>query len=281
MKLGKIAGRAWKMYRAHLGDYLRGTLAQVIVCMIVAAPLLFLSQKETAGLALLTPVLFLLLVLPMRQNAAAAMRRSMEGERFATPELVSFAQYGIKLGRGLKEGLFLALWGLPCIAVTVAFMMAYNGMVDVFTLVRFFMSLGGGKFTKGIVVGVAIYAVTILLALIGMALCSWRRHGYAWGLPGSAVKGHRGQLFALNLLGALTFVPFGVVVAIITHGYASQLIQALSGLTSGSMSLPPLTGNLWLVGAAFVVLFLPLLPFKSLLPAAFTEALKIEEGDNT
>lgn len=101
------------------------------------------------------------------------------------------------------------------------------------------------------------------------------------GTAGSAVKGHRGQLFVLNLLGALTFVPFGVVVAIITHGYASQLIQALSGLTSGSMSLPPLTGNLWLVGAAFVVLFLPLLPFKSLLPAAFTEALKIEEGDNT
>ena len=41
MKLGKIAGRAWEMYRAHLGDYLRGTLAQVIVCMIFAAPLLY------------------------------------------------------------------------------------------------------------------------------------------------------------------------------------------------------------------------------------------------
>ena len=65
------------------------------------------------------------------------------------------------------------------------------------------------------------------------------------------------------------------------HVKRERVVQALSGLTSGSMSLPPLTGNLWLVGAAFGVLFLPLLPFKSLLPAAFTEALKIEEGDNT
>ena len=56
--------------------------------------------------------------------------------------------------------------------------------------------------------GFGIYALTVVLLLVGMAFLSWRRHGDARKLPGSAVRGHRLRLLAANLAGALTYVPF-------------------------------------------------------------------------
>ena len=173
------------------------------------------------------------------------------------------------------------VWGLPCLAVTVGMSMAYNGLVDAFTLMRFFMDLGGGKFTQGLLVGFGIYALTVVLLLVGMAFLSWRRHGDARKLPGSAVRGHRLGLLVANLAGALTYVPFLVTVALIGRGYVSQLLAAISGLATGSVTLPPLTDNLYLVGIAFLVLLCPLLPLKALIPAAFAQALPSKKATQT
>lgn len=277
MKIWRIVARAWQAYRAHWSDLMQGLLLQLVVCLMALAPLLFLSKAETTPLALLSPVLFVLLVLPLRQNAALGLKRTLAGERFTTPALVSFDHYGGKLVSGLHTGLWLLVWALPCLAITVAFQLAYQGMVDAFTLMRFFMDLGGGKFTVGIVVALGVYALTLVLVLVGMAFCSWRRHGRAQGLSRKAAKEHRGKLMVVNLIGALTFVPFLAVVVIISHGYLSQLVAALSSFATGNVTLPPLTGNLWLIAAAFVVLFLPLAPLKALLPAAFAQALAEEK----
>lgn len=278
MKIRQVLLRTWRTYTAHFGALMQGLLLQALVCLIALSPLLFLSVPQAAPLAWLCPALLVLLVLPMRQNAALALARLLDGEGYPLLAVVSFQSYGRQLGRSLRQGLWLLLWGLPCLGVTVAMALAYTGMVDAFTLMRFFMSLGGGKFTKGLMVGFGIYGLTVVLLLVGMAFLSWRRHGDARGLPGSAVRGHRGGLFAANLVGALTFLPFLVAVMMIGREYVSQLVVAVNGLATGSVSLPPLTDNLYLVGAAFLVLLCPLLPLKALIPAAFAQALAQEAG---
>ena len=121
----------------------------------------------------------------------------------------------------------------------------------------------------------------MVLLLVGMAFLSWRRHGDARQLPGSAVRGHRLRLLVANLAGALTYVPFLVAVALIGRGYVSQLLAAISGLATGSVTLPPLTDNLYLVGIAFLVLLCPLLPLKALIPAAFAQALPSKKATQT
>ena len=281
MKVRQILLCAWRTYTAHFGALLQGFLLQAVVCLIALAPLLFLSVPQAAPLAWLCPVLFVLLVLPMRQNAAQALASLLDGAEYPLGQVVSFQDYGRKLLCSLRQGLWLVVWGLPCLAVTVGMSMAYNGLVDAFTLMRFFMDLGGGKFTQGLLVGFGIYALTVLLLLVGMAFLSWRRHGDARQLPGSAVRGHRLRLLVANLAGALTYVPFLVAVALIGRGYVSQLLAAISGLATGSVTLPPLTDNLYLVGIAFLVLLYPLLPLKALIPAAFAQALPSKKATQT
>ena len=73
MKVRQILLCAWRTYTAHFGALLQGFLLQAVVCLIALAPLLFLSVPQAAPLAWLCPVLFVLLVLPMRQNAAQAL----------------------------------------------------------------------------------------------------------------------------------------------------------------------------------------------------------------
>lgn len=281
MKIRQVLHCAWRTYTAHFGALLRGLLLQALVCLIALAPLLFLSVPQAAPLAWLCPVLFVLLVLPMRQNAAQALASLLDGTSYPLLQVVSFQDYGRKLLCSLRQGLWLVVWGLPCLAVTVGMSMAYNGLVDAFTLMRFFMDLGGGKFTRGLLVGFGVYALTVVVLLVGMAFLSWRRHGDARRLPGSAVRGYRLRLLAVNLAGALTYVPFLVAVALIGRGYVSQLVAAVSGLATGSVTLPPLTDNLYLVGIAFLVLLCPLLPPKALIPAVFARALPSKKATQT
>ena len=89
------------------------------------------------------------------------------------------------------------------------------------------------------------------------------------------------RLLVADLAGALAYVPFLVAVALIGRGYVSQLVAAISGLATGSVTLPPLTDNLYLVGIAFLVLLCPLLPLKALIPAAFAQALPSKKATQT
>ncbi len=280
MKIRQVLHCAWRTYIAHFGALLRGLLLQALVCLIALTPLLFLSVPQAAPLAWLCPVLFVLLVLPMRQNAALALDCLLNTGVYPLLAVVSFRDYGRKLARSLRQGLWLLVWGLPCLGLTVGMALAYN-LVDVFTLMRFFMSLGGGKFTQGLLVGFAIYALTVVVLLVGMAFLSWRRHGDARRLPERAVRGYRLRLLGANLVGALTFVPFLAAVALIGRGYLSQLVAAINGLATGSVTLPPLTDNLYLVGIAFLALLCPLLPLKALIPAAFAQALPWKKAVRT
>ena len=118
MKVRQILLGAWRTYTAHFGALLQGLLLQAVVCLIALAPLLFLSVPQAAPLAWLCPVLFVLLVLPMRQNAAQALASLLDGAEYPLGQVVSFQDYGRKLLCSLRQGLCLVVWGLPCLAVT-------------------------------------------------------------------------------------------------------------------------------------------------------------------
>lgn len=94
MKVRQILLCAWRTYTAHFGALLQGFLLQAVVCLIALAPLLFLSVPQAAPLAWLCPVLFVLLVLPMRQNAAQALASLLDGAEYPLGQVVSFQDYG-------------------------------------------------------------------------------------------------------------------------------------------------------------------------------------------
>lgn len=271
MKVFSLFRRTLNVYKTHWCDLMLGMLIQGVVVLMSLTPLLFLSEHATAPLALLSPVLFLLLVLPLRQNAAEAMRCLLTGGRFTTPALLSFQGYGRKLCRGLQTGLWLLLWSWPWLAASVVFWLFYTDLVDGFTFIFFFKALGFGSFTLGIKLALGLYALTMVLALLGLAMHSWRRHGAAWQLPRNAARGHRLKLLGLNLLGALTLIPF-LLYACFFRDYLLQLALGLSGLVRG-MQLTALNGSAWLLLGGVIVLLLPALPLKELLPAVYTQQL--------
>ena len=77
------------------------------------------------------------------------------------------------------------------------------------------------------------------------------------------------------LAGCVTLLPFLAVTAWIGTGFASGLATALANLGSGSISLPSVSGNIWAVGIAAVVLLIPAIPFKQLLSAAYVDQLAV------
>lgn len=273
MKITSAWRDAWQVYRSHPGDALLTLLLEIILRLIALAPLLLLSTKATTPWALLSVPLYLLIVLPARQNAAEAMQDALAGERLFSIRLVSTAGYGRKLLQGLKQMGFLLLWGLLWIAATAFAIFAYAGTIDVFTLLRGLMTLGGGSSIQGAKIVIVIYCLTLLPLLIGLAFHSGSRHAIALG-DKTLVKGQRGKILLLWLTGLVTIIPFALVTVVVGMNFLSSLSQALANIGTGSMSLPPVGQNVYWILAALVVLLLPLMPIKQLLPAAYLRGVK-------
>lgn len=282
MKKTSAASRAWTLYRRYFPQMMLGLLLQIILRLIVVTPLLFLAAQETRALALLCVPLFVLIVLPARQNAAQVTARLNQGYGFDLMGLVSFQDYGRKLLRGLKTTGCMLLWALPWIAATVFAAFVYGGktiegVTDTFTVLRTVISLGNHDLVKtllpisdtatirGIAAILVAYLLTALPILVGWAFHAGSRHAAALQ---TSMKGRRLRVMGAWFLGLLTLVPFIAVTAGVGAGYVNQLLSALSSLGQGSISLPPLNQNVWLIAAAFVLLLLPVIPYKQLITAS-------------
>ena len=290
MKKTCSVSRAWTLYRRYFPQMMLGLLLQIVLRLIVATPLLFLAAQETRVLALMTLPLFVLIVLPARQNAAQVMARLHQGYGFDLMGFVSFENYGKKLLRGLKTTLLMLLWALPFIAATGFLAFVYGGktiegVTDTFTVLRTVINLGNHQLVKtllpvsdtatirGVMAIIVMYLLTALPILIGWAFHAGHRHAAALGVKLRS----RGRVMGVWFLSLVTLVPFIVTAGAISMGFLKQLLGALSAIGQGSFSLPPLEKNMWLLVAAFVVLLLPLIPFKQLLPAACVHKQTIRE----
>lgn len=273
MKLSDTLRKTARVYTANLIQGALCMLVQITLRLIVAAPLLALVAKEIRWVALLSIPLYLLIIPTARQNMACAMQDSIGALPLLGVKLVSWENYGEKFRRGLGRALAMLVWALPFIAATVVAGWAYAGQIDAFTLVRVLMNLGGGSFMNGIKLVLVIYAATLLPIVIGCAFHSGTRHAVALG-DKKILRGHRLGVMGVWFAGLVTLIPFVAVVWGVGAGFVSSLVDALGNLGTGSISLPSIGTNIYIIIAAFVVLYLPGLAFKQLMTAVYVRGLK-------
>ena len=130
--------------------YIRTFLYMILALFIRIVTLLplaalFLFPKGSPGqyIALLCPVLFVLLLLPLRFSFADALVQSSGKRRFLIDEALGLRRHGEKLGEGLLHILHVLLWALPLLAVLgyAYYLFVLSGM-DAFSILGVFSSLG-------------------------------------------------------------------------------------------------------------------------------------------
>ena len=277
MKTSKVLQQSLQLYRKNWGDLMQALLVELALRGICLAPLMFLTSPGMEMLALACIPLYLLVVLPARENYALALQQMLAGGRVLSPQLISVENYGRKLLRGLCGLGRMLLWSLlPAAGVTLAWM-AYNDAVDAFTLLRILARLGGDT-TGGLMVYFGMLGVSLLLPLFGCALHSGTRHAVALGKRG-LLKGRRMRIVQLWLVGLVFLIPFVLVLGLCLGDYALAFVSQVKDLLTSGMIFAPLGARPWIVLAAAAVLLLPALPVKNMLPAVYLRAAAEEVDD--
>ncbi len=263
-------GDTLRLYKAHAGTLLLMVLLQLLFRAFCLTPLLFLAVPAARWLALLCLPLYVLIVLPARQNAAEAFQALLENREDVLLHCISTENYGRKLMRGLKGMGLMILWLLPPVLAIGALVAGFKGMDGV----SFFILLGtlaNGDYVLGTIRALLIVLALCLVPLIGCAFHSGTRHAFALGEK-KLLRGQRGRVFLLWLLGLVTVLPLAIAAVLLLRGYAGSVINAFKTFDFESLAMPwePLAQlALWAIP-----LMLPLLPVKSLLPAVYLRQVK-------
>ena len=273
MKISAAFRDAFRVYTEHFGATLK--FLAVEACMTLAAftPLLFMTNEKLKWFALLLVPFYLLLVLWARVNAAAAMRDAFGGGSLFSYRLAEPADYGKKTAYGLKRCLMLLFWGAPAIAFLVLFLINFYGQTDAFTLMRSIKSFGGEDVVTGVIYLALIFVATLVLLAFGCAFHSGDRHAFVRGNP-KLVKGHHGKIILCWLCSLVALLPL-LLAILFTVLYFLPALKDVTDILMNEKSLPSakVPGIVLAVGA---VLTLPLLPLRSLIPAAFVNGLEKE-----
>ena len=106
MKISKAVSAARRAYAASPAGTGRFLLTEACLTLICLAPLLFLAVAGLSPLAWVSPVLWLLVLLPARMNAAAAMRDGLRGGDLGGKRLIETEGYGRKVALALLGAYF-------------------------------------------------------------------------------------------------------------------------------------------------------------------------------
>ena len=275
MKISAAVKDAFRVYAGHFGSTLKFLVVEGCMTLAALTPLLFLTNEKLKLFALLIIPFWLLLVLWARVNAAAAMRDAFgEGSLF-TYRLIEPGSYGKKLAYGLKRGLMLLFWGAPMlIALYIAWKNYYGyGDTDVFTLMRNIKSFGGNDVVTGILYLALIFLGTVLLLAFGCAFHSGDRHAYVRDNP-KLLKGHHGKIILTWLSSLLAMLPLIAALIAVVIRYI-PVLNDLNAIVTKEKSLPS-TKTTVIIVAVGVLLTVPLLPLRALIPAAYVNGLEKE-----
>lgn len=273
MKLSLVIRQAARVYGKNWFQGALCVLLQLVLRLMVAAPLLFLVTTEVPWLALLCIPMYLLIIPPARQNMAAAMEDAVNGGPLFSAKLVSMENYGRKFCQGLKMTGLMMLWALPLLAATGVAVWVYKGEIPITIPLNFLINLGGGSFETGIRNVALIYASTLIPVVLGMAFHSGTR--YALALGGRKVlRGRRLGVIAVWVVGLLALAPFAAAVGTVCSGFVSALLDTLKTFDLSNLTLPSLKESAVVLGGAFAVLFLPMMPFKQLMTAVYVRGQK-------
>ena len=124
-----------------------------------------------------------------------------------------------------------------------------------------------GKSTDGMFVVVGIIAALACLPMLGCAVHCGVRHAVALD-DKKLLRGCRLKLAFLWLASLVIYVPFLVAAMMLMRGSLKELVLGLGSMVMLKAPLAPeLMPLLYKVGGAFVLLAMPLIPLKHLLPA--------------
>ena len=151
--------------------------------------------------------------------------------------------------------------------------MAGAGNVDGLTLMRTVKKFGGGATTTGVLYVALILLATLILIAIGCAFHSGDRHAFVRNDP-KLVKGHHGKIVLCWLSSLIALLPIIIAIVAVIIRYLPAL-KNLNAIITNTMSLPSLRGTL-IILAVGAILTIPLLPLRSLIPAAFVNGLEKE-----
>lgn len=273
MKLTSVYRKAWSVYRRHFKGLMLTLLLELVLRAIALTPLLFLAAPQTRYLVLLCIPLWVLIVLPARQNAAIAMQAMLETDESPfSPVLISSDNYKAKLLRGLLGTLRMLAWFIPLIAGVIFALWAFYGPVDGLTMIRMISKFGGG-IKPGLQRILILYLLTLLPPLLGFAFHCGARHAAALGRP-RATRGHHLQLMLLWLSTLILLIPFLTATGLTAASYIRSVIDNLNRF---SLTLPDPGPTLRLLAGFAGGLLLPLvllIPLCSLIPAVYMQSAK-------
>ena len=270
MKVKPVLSDSLRLYKKNFGPLCLTLLVQLVLRAIALSPVLFLADKALAPLAFIAIPLYILIVLPARQNYAIALQNMLDGGSVFTPQLISVKDYWRKLFRGVKGMICMLLWSAVTITGVGLLYAAVRGLVDFITLMRIFSSIGGNVM-DGVMIVAGAVAASCLLIVLGCAVHSGSRHAIALGNK-KLMRSNRLRLTALWFLGCILVLPFAAVVVYALGDYALSLVRELKNLKLPAFTLSVKQAAL-LIGGAAVLLF-PALPLKNLLPAVYLRKVK-------
>ena len=273
MTISRALKDAFRAYKEHFGATAKFLIVEACITLAAVTPLLFLTDSSLKVFALLAVPFWILLVFWARVNAAAAMRDTLrDGSLFST-RLIDPSEYGKKLAYGLKRMLMLLFWSVPLIACLVIAKIHYSGDMDGFTLLRAIKDFGGGDLMTGVLYMVLIFVAAVLLLAFGCAFHSGDRHAFVRNNP-KMLRGHHGKIVLNWICSLITLLPIIIAIIAVIIRYL-PVLQDLNGLVMKTVNLPSTKVSL-IILAVGGVLTIPLLPLRSLIPAAFVNGLEKE-----
>lgn len=276
--------------KGSYSDWMAGMLALVAVRLAALSPLLTLVLcKEGSAwcyASLLTPVLYLFIVLPLRYSMGEAMHFALKGDHFAKPRLIMFDGYGKKLGAVLKQALHLLPWSMPLVAGLAAGWYLLYCVEDGAKVLRMVISLGrvlgeDHGFKDGIYIIVIFFLLLTLVLLYGMVRNGmlrflWKKYGVSYTAARKEMlrrlKGRRGGQICVAAIQGLLLLP-----VILPSGYMGyRLLRDYVNTARFDLAQLAEPQMLWGIAAVLILVYLPLLPMRKVLQAYF---IRLPEDD--
>lgn len=277
---------------------------RVVTFLPLCALFVFPSGSPLKWLALLCPALLFFFLLPLRYSFADALVQRPRQRRFSFDTALSMGNYGEKLAESLLHAVNVIKWGIPLFAM-LAYCYYCYGEVDMFTLLgslsaigkgltdfwcgicNFFITLFGsihtltsaGGLMEGLYVIFAVLGLGVLIWLYGALRNSASR--YIWVTATREersprtdarrrLRGRRWRQVVVGLCNLVLWTPFLIVVLSVMKDVlsdvSSQLMMIIAQQKMPSLDMAKAVMPLVF---AFVFLYMPLLPVRRYLTAAF------------
>ena len=233
-------------------------------------------------LALLCPLLLVLVVLPMRRSFAQAAVQTPCHFSFDTA--FSFSRYGEKLSRELLHLLHVIKWGIPMAGLLAGAYYCYTA-VDALTIFQTINDLGNGcaalfglstanNFMLGIGVLGGVLGLGAAVWAWGVLRCSAERYLWALGADRkelrARLKGRRMQQLLVGLINLALLIPFLCIsISAVKSALSDASTLLMMAITTGELPKLDLVSAALPVAGAFFALYLPLLPLRRWMTAAF------------